>query len=220
MTLLPVDLGQLALADHLIVRLLDHFPVFSIVMARHALFPETILDSAEMTVGEDGEDVEAADGEGDEDIDALLATLQGWNADGDETKSESSTSSFSFESTSYGDVLTDELQDWRQQNIDTPYDQWSDEKKQKFNVSSAFVFFYCFREVSSAILTLYTLFLYSLGCKHSSLRWFLSRLSVQSTSRKQETIFSRLLPRLEIVRMSSGTAYATRHPPRYSSSNC
>jgi hypothetical protein len=107
------------------------FPKPSIVMARHALFPETMLNSVEMTRGADGEDTDAAPGNADV-VDALLAKLSGW-MDSSETKP--SDSSFSFESFSYEEVLTDELQAWRKNHVETPYEEWTDEKKQEFNVS-------------------------------------------------------------------------------------
>ncbi|KAL3916433.1 MAG: hypothetical protein SGILL_005180 [Bacillariaceae sp.] len=122
-----------------------------IVMARHALFPETILDSIEMSVGEDVEEMDAATAEGDDDIDALLATLSGWSPDDDKSGRESRKSSFSFESSSYGDALTDELQSWRKQNMETPYDKWTEEKKQEFNTrESANEFWHNLRDETSA----------------------------------------------------------------------
>lgn len=99
-------------------------------MARNALFPETILDATEAD-GMDGEESERSSGV-DEELENLLASLSAW----DDGKGESSTAtSFStFDSSSFGDVLTDELQAWRQQNVDSPYDKWSDAKKEEFMV--------------------------------------------------------------------------------------
>ncbi|KAL3923412.1 MAG: hypothetical protein SGARI_006225, partial [Bacillariaceae sp.] len=102
-----------------------------IVMARHALFPETILD-ADMASAE-GEEAEAVADSTDKEIDALLSTL--WSDDKDGGGDGSFGSSFSFDSSPSedGDKLADELQAWRKQNFETPYDKWTDEKKQEFN---------------------------------------------------------------------------------------
>lgn len=104
----------------------------SIVMARHALFPETILDGTEApfsetedTIGEDGDD---------DDLDAVLRALSSWNLDNGDSDLTSS-SSFDVETSSFGEILTNELQAWRQQHLETPYDDWNDEKKKDFTVS-------------------------------------------------------------------------------------
>jgi hypothetical protein len=103
-------------------------------MARQALFPETILDGQEVISKEDSEEDIEADSD-DEDLNALLSTLAGWDSD---RKSESKdiTSGGLFESSSYSDVLTNELQAWRSQHAEKPYNDWSKEKKDEFDVSS------------------------------------------------------------------------------------
>ena len=108
-----------------------------IVMARHALFPETILD------GEEEEAAAAMQAEGEDsvedDLDALLATLGGWNPD-DEKKSsfDWNTDDEDGISAEGGDEkvlqLTEQLQEWRGKNVETRYDKWSDEVKQEFKV--------------------------------------------------------------------------------------
>jgi hypothetical protein len=107
-------------------------PINSIVMARHALFPETILYPAE-AVGLDGEEKDGQSGK-DEELEDLLNELTKWDFGGSETSFKDSTFA-SFE-TPVGDVLTDELQVWRKDNMEKPYEQWSEEKKKGFMVSA------------------------------------------------------------------------------------
>ena len=101
-----------------------------IVMARHALFPETILDAE---IAAEGEEPEQVSDSTDKEIDALLSTL--WS-DAKDGGGGSFDSSFSFDSSppsDDGDELADELQAWRKRNVETQYDNWTDEKKQEFN---------------------------------------------------------------------------------------
>jgi hypothetical protein len=96
-----------------------------IIMARHALFPETMLEEDPMV--HDGDDEEEAAAE--DDLDAVLATLGGWNVE--EKKDDVS---------SAGDEIlemTTELQEWRAKNVSTPYDSWSDEDTKAFEVSKS-----------------------------------------------------------------------------------
>jgi len=95
-----------------------------IVMARRALFPETVLDAQESILAEDSKDEPAED---DENLDELLATLAGWSAE-DKTNSNADASLESFSSS-----VADDLQSWRAQHHATPFDDWPQEKKQKFN---------------------------------------------------------------------------------------
>lgn len=101
----------------------------SIVAARNALFPETILDTPN-SAGTDGnhEDDITQD---DDDLEDLLAELGAWQIP---TKDTDFPSSFVSESSS-PDVLTDELQSWRKQHVENPYDEWSEDRKQEFRVS-------------------------------------------------------------------------------------
>jgi hypothetical protein len=110
-----------------------------IVMARHALFPETMLDA------DSQDDMDASGqqgGEGDtieDDIDQLLATLGAWNKDG---KDKDGTAWDWKSEEDGGDMddkvlkLTEQLQEWRAKNVEAPYNNWSEEQKGQFTVSS------------------------------------------------------------------------------------
>ena len=109
-----------------------------IVAARHALFPETIADGddKELINGEDDEDDDVG-----EDIDQLLATLGGFDKDGF-GKDAKEDSSWKWKSSDTDDArmdekvlkLTDQLQEWRARNIETPYKDWSSGQQQEFSV--------------------------------------------------------------------------------------
>ena len=75
------------------------------------------------------------------DIDQLLATLGGWNKDSIGEESSGSTSwnsNASEQNEAEMDErvlqLTDELQEWRSRNVETPYKDWSSEQQQEFSV--------------------------------------------------------------------------------------
>ena len=110
-------------------------------MARHALFPETIIESnfqRPIDDESDGINDETVDDAEDE-LDALLATLDGWGSpetteeQSSETKKSSNDSSSPLE-----EVLAEELQAWRSQHAEQNYDEWTSEKKQEFMVSVMF----------------------------------------------------------------------------------
>lgn len=115
-----------------------YFPlsIISIVMARHALFPETQIDSDLQASIDDVTD-DSATGEAGDDLDALLATLEGWSSQDETQESSVKATSNSFNDPSAPDegVLVDELQAWRSQHTEQSYDQWSPEKKEEFMVS-------------------------------------------------------------------------------------
>jgi hypothetical protein len=98
-----------------------------IVMARHALFPETILDDEDVAQNED-----PGDDSVDDDLDALLATLGGWNTD------ESKKHDWKEEDTATSDdkilELTAQLQEWRAKQVKSPYENWSEDQKTAFTV--------------------------------------------------------------------------------------
>ena len=112
-------------------------------MARHALFPETIIES-DFQAAVDGESDSMSDetmGGTEDDLDALLATLEGWNPS-DSSKgqsSETATKSNNDSSSSLEERLTDELQAWRTHHVEQHYDDWAQEKKQEFMVSAIFL---------------------------------------------------------------------------------
>ncbi|CAJ1968814.1 unnamed protein product [Cylindrotheca closterium] len=93
-----------------------------IVVARHALFPETALDEDDsITRIEDDVDIV------EDDLDALLATLGGWNDDAD-----SATEVFS---STDEQILgfTKQLQVWRTKQAESPFEAWSEAEKSEFN---------------------------------------------------------------------------------------
>lgn len=99
-------------------------------MARHALFPETILDSdSQASIGDSANDESM--GGAEDDLDALLATLEGWSAQ-DKSEETSGDASVSDASAASDDVLVDELQAWRSQHAEQSYDDWSPEKQKEF----------------------------------------------------------------------------------------
>jgi hypothetical protein len=111
-----------------------------IVMARHALFPETILDK-DGSLDQQEQEMAALEGAEDEDddIDKLLATLGGYDEDDEETDA----SEKKFDWKSHDDdhardekvmQLTEELQEWRARQVETPYEKWSDEQQGIFKV--------------------------------------------------------------------------------------
>ena len=104
-------------------------------MARHALFPETILESDSQTSLDDGASDEAMGG-AEDDLDALLATLEGWSSQdkSEETSADASVTSSVDASAASDDVLVDELQAWRTQHAEQNYDEWSPEKQKEFMV--------------------------------------------------------------------------------------
>eukprot|EP00934_Nitzschia_sp_Nitz4_P009095 Nitzschia sp. Nitz4//scaffold40_size135432//90735//92741//NITZ4_003254-RA/size135432-snap-gene-0.131-mRNA-1//-1//CDS//3329551249//9085//frame0 len=103
-----------------------------IVMARQALFPETILDE-NVSALEQAEDApeEGGDKDGMAELDEILSTLGGWGDDKDQKSSSSSASDAGADDLIL--KLTAELQDWRAKNMQAPYDKWSDEDKRVFN---------------------------------------------------------------------------------------
>eukprot|EP00980_Cylindrotheca_fusiformis_P026453 scaffold16189_cov125-Cylindrotheca_fusiformis.AAC.9 len=91
-----------------------------IVMARHALFPETLFGEEESSLENGDSSIENVE----DDMDALLATLGGWNTD--EDRKSKSSSGFDDKILE----LTTQLQDWRTRQLEVPYEEWSvDEQK-------------------------------------------------------------------------------------------
>lgn len=112
--------------------------IISIVMARHALFPETQIESSIQASVDDRTADEATDG-AEDDLDALLATLEGWSSQ-DKPQESSSEANMNMNSSNDSsgpseEVLVDELQAWRTQHAEQSYDKWIPEKKQEFMVS-------------------------------------------------------------------------------------
>ena len=130
-----------------------------IIAVRQSLFPETILDgSREHHQQQQQYDDEIAT-ETDEDygssqdksIDELLASLGGFDEDYEDSKGSDATRFWPSESVVTQDdleakvsSLVDELQVWRQKNVDSPYEQWSENEKDDFAVCEHCIFIGCF----------------------------------------------------------------------------
>jgi len=106
-----------------------------IVMARHALFQETIIESGFQASVDDSTNDDVMSG-AEDDLYALLATLEGWSPQDktQETSSEANINSSNDSSAPSEEVLVDELQTWRTQHIEQSYDEWSPEKKTRIYV--------------------------------------------------------------------------------------
>ena len=112
-------------------------------MARHALFPETVVASDFQSAADaeiDGTSDETSSG-AEDDLDALLATLEGWNSSDNsgEESSETTTTPDDDSASSLEEKLTEELQAWRSQHVEQNYDNWNLEKQEEFMVSAIFL---------------------------------------------------------------------------------
>mmetsp|Transcript_1291 Transcript_1291/g.3286 ORF Transcript_1291/g.3286 Transcript_1291/m.3286 type:complete len:658 (-) Transcript_1291:69-2042(-) len=104
-----------------------------IVMARRALFPETVIESDFQAAVDDESSGMGDESAAEDDLDALLATLEGWNSsDNQEQSSQATTKSTDDSSASLEEKLTEELQLFRRQHAEQNYDGWSPEKKKEF----------------------------------------------------------------------------------------
>lgn len=111
-----------------------------IVLTRQALFPETLQVQTEDEDEDGARDATAVLDDvmnvGDKSIDELLASLGGdslMEDDDDDDDKDSflwTTNNSGEESTT--DQLVDELQEWRQRNVDQPYEDWSAETRADF----------------------------------------------------------------------------------------
>mmetsp|Transcript_11448 Transcript_11448/g.27330 ORF Transcript_11448/g.27330 Transcript_11448/m.27330 type:complete len:745 (+) Transcript_11448:56-2290(+) len=122
-----------------------------IVMARQALFPETVLDSPSLdtlssSITDDIDDTEMggefSSSSEEMEMNELLENLASWDNDSLDTNASSDhdimNNNETSSSLSHGggetDQLAEELQEWRRAHADSPYDSWSDERKQSLMV--------------------------------------------------------------------------------------
>lgn len=113
-----------------------------IVMARHALFPETILEEQALNANLDGpvhdDDDEVAETKATrtttDDLDELLRGLKDWDGrDGGDAASTLASSAPTFVDSDEKILrLTEQLQEWRAKQMEQPFEDWSDEDKEKF----------------------------------------------------------------------------------------
>jgi len=103
-------------------------------MARHALFPETMVESNNDFFDDESDSNDEVVDDTVDDLESLLATLEGWNSSDtpgqklDMKKTTDSTRPFEGK-------LCEELQVWRSKHQKRKYDEWTSEEKQKFGVS-------------------------------------------------------------------------------------
>jgi hypothetical protein len=109
----------------------------SIVMARHALFPETMIEPNNETLNSESDSNDDMLDDTEDDLETLLATLEGWNSPDDtsEQQTETKKSIYSSSSSSLEEKLTKELQVWRSKHEERNYDGWTSDEKQEFMVS-------------------------------------------------------------------------------------
>jgi hypothetical protein len=124
-----------------------------IIAVRQSLFPETILDGSssrseisvlEQEEQQQQEQQQTSSGywEEDKSIDELLKSLQGFDDDDDASGSywPSSSAATGDKGRSDDDLdskvqkLVGELQEWRQRNVDSPYEEWLTHEKDEFAV--------------------------------------------------------------------------------------
>jgi hypothetical protein len=110
-----------------------------IVMARHALFPETVLEEEAIARQQD-EDLQEEDTSTSDALDEILKGLGNWDDGNDDGLGSdsgiSSPSGSSLDSDEKILQLTEQLQDWRAKQVDSPYETWSEEEKKEFMVSN------------------------------------------------------------------------------------
>ena len=108
-----------------------------IVLARQALFPETILE--EEAVARQQNDEDPNDKKKSSTSDALDAILLGLGMDNWDDDSKSMSRKQSLSDTKNDDdnkilQLTEQLQEWRAKQVDSPYENWSPDDQQSFQV--------------------------------------------------------------------------------------
>ncbi len=106
-----------------------------IVMARHVLFPETILEEETLNRQLDGDlEEELVDTSTSDALDEILKGLSDWDEKRDESFGSSPYSDSLLKSEDTIVQLTEQLQKWRGKQMETPYENWSGDEKQKFKV--------------------------------------------------------------------------------------
>ena len=107
-----------------------------IVMARQALFPETILEE-EVLARQQG-DTPAEDDTGAFDtLQEILDNLDNWHDTADKVPSSNFTHVSEIDSDDKIAQLTNKLQEWRAKQVDTPYEEWPEGDKKTFTVSAS-----------------------------------------------------------------------------------
>lgn len=103
-------------------------------MARHALFPETMIEPTNETLNGESDSNDDMLDDTEDDLETLLATLEGWNSP-DASEQQSETKKSIDSSSSLEEKLTNELQVWRNKHEERNYDGWTSDEKQEFMVS-------------------------------------------------------------------------------------
>ena len=139
-----------------------------VVMTREALFPETIFGGSGGGSGEVADDLTSElEDETNKSIDALLASLGSFDDDiDDEFKFDDSSNNDTKDNgeTSKVDVeaIMNELQVWRQKNVESPYENWDDDTTKEFDVS-----FILLQIVLRMLVCIYIKHLLSFYCLHT-----------------------------------------------------
>jgi len=112
-----------------------------VVMTREALFPETIVGGSGGGSGEAADDLTSElEDETNKSIDALLASLGSFDDDiDDEFKFDDSSNNDTKDNGETDKVeveveaIMNELQVWRQKNVESPYENWDDDTTKEFD---------------------------------------------------------------------------------------
>ena len=112
-----------------------------IVMARHALFPETVMEEEVMARQQGDAPPEEEETSTSDELDEILKGLGGWDEGNDDALVDSSLSGLlsssgpALNSDEKLLQLTEQLQDWRRKQLVQPYESWSEREKKDFTVS-------------------------------------------------------------------------------------
>jgi hypothetical protein len=202
-----------------------------IVMARHALFPETMEDGDEEEEIDQGEDIQDAEKKVEDEIDQLLATLGGWNKDdknGKKWKFGDDDDDDAGDAGKRDDTvfqLTNQLQEWRARNVETVYEKWSSEEQDQFTVSNRLSQINVLLGARGFCLPFGSLMFFSsfcnrFGSKSTLLRLHQHRHVAMWTLKARARPYLRPLHKQRKTRSNSGKASAMRLRQKYSCNAC
>lgn len=109
-----------------------------IVMARRALFPETVLEEEAMARQQDEDVQEEEESSTIDALDEILKGLGSWDDGKDDVLVDADSGVSTLLGSESDDDkilrLTEQLQEWRAKQVKSPYESWSEEEKKKFTV--------------------------------------------------------------------------------------
>jgi hypothetical protein len=132
-----------------------------IVMARQALFPETILEE-EVLARQEGDAPAAEDNESMDALQEILKGLENWEDASDKAPSSFNTLASELDSNDKILELTNQLQEWRAKQAETPYENWRDGDKKIFTVSASIARMLSFAHDLTRVLSM---FFHRHGCR-------------------------------------------------------